>query len=241
MKRIQRKFQFGPGGKVYILITALTLGGAVFTQANLLFWSFGLMFGGIICSFGLTVALMRRIEIKRLTPSHGVVDEAMAIRYRIRNRKRWLPSFNLVICEAWSKSKNPAQIQAPVHDDDVTELSLNARPATLNGSPHAWVMHLGPRQTQRAEAPCWPHSRGVLTLESIAVSSSFPFGLFRWSMQIRQQDQLIIYPALFRMKRTFTGTLALAEPTGSLRHQRPATGPRRTGWANIAGPWPSCR
>jgi len=202
---------------VYFLITALMLGGAAFTQANLLFWSFGLMIGGIVCSFFLTFVLMRRIEIKRLLPSHGVVDEAMAIRYRIKNRKRWLPAINLIINEQWVEANEAPAKQDAAASDSI----LSNRTATLGGSPHAWVMHLGPRQTLQAEAPCWPRSRGVLTLDSVVVASSFPFGLFRWSMRIRQRDQLIVYPALFRMKKSLTGTLTLVEPTGSLRHQRP--------------------
>lgn len=63
----------GPGGIVYLLITSLILGASIYTQANLLFWGFGLMIDGLISSVGIAWYSLRQIPINCLLPLHGVV------------------------------------------------------------------------------------------------------------------------------------------------------------------------
>ena len=201
-----RRVQFGPSGLIYFVVAGLILGAAVFTQANLLFWSFGLMVGGMIVSIVLSIAMMRGITVQRLVPSHGVTGEELTIRYKISNRKRQLPAFNLIIVESWDKESesNPT----------------DSEHARLGARPHAWLLHLGPGQTQQVESPCWPSRRGVLTFERVVVSCSFPFGVIRRTYEFEQEEHVVVYPALFRIHRELLPRFAIPEPAGPMQRHR---------------------
>src|SRR5688500_277275 len=102
-KRDKAHFQIGPGGAMYVIVTGLILGVAIYAQANLLFWSFGLMVGGLVVSVGVSWLMMKGLEVQRLLPQHAVADEAAVLRYQVVNRKGFLPTFGLVISESWGR------------------------------------------------------------------------------------------------------------------------------------------
>jgi len=198
------RIQIGPGGLLYLIVAVLILGAAVWTQANLLFWSFGLMIGGLIISVLLSLFVMRKVSVQRLLPGHGVVGEAMVIRYRLVNRKRILPVFNIVIREQWGRGRRGWRKAGPVAED----------PQRLGGPPAGWVLHLGPNQTVQAEAMCWPLKRGTLRFERIEVSTTFPFGVVRRMLVAQQADEVLIYPRLYRMNRRLLGRMTQFDMTG---------------------------
>jgi uncharacterized protein (DUF58 family) len=194
----------GPGGMLYVIVAMLILGAAIWTQANLLFWSFGLMIGGLLVSMLISLLILRKVTVQRLLPGHGVAGEALVIRYRLVNRKRILPVFNVVIREQWGKGRKGWRRDGPVAET----------PQRLGGQPTGWVLHLGPNQTVQAEAMCWPLKRGMLKFERIEVSTSFPFGVLRKVIDVPQPDQVLIYPRLYRMNRRLLGRMSQVDMTG---------------------------
>ncbi|MEX2213412.1 MAG: DUF58 domain-containing protein [Phycisphaeraceae bacterium] len=201
---VRHRIQIGPGGMVYGIVAVLIFGAATYTQANLLFLSFGLMVGGLVTSILLSIRAMRKVTITRLPPSHGVVGEPMVIRYRIENRRRFMPLFNLVVREHWGKGRRGWRRTGPVAE----------RPQRLGGQPVGWVMHLGPRETIQAEAIAWPLKRGTLTFDRIELSTSFPFGVIRKVIDIQQRDDVVVYPKLYRVNRRLLGRLTKHDMTG---------------------------
>ena len=201
---IRHRIQIGPGGMVYGIVAVLIFGAAVYTQANLLFLSFGLMVGGLVTSILLSIRAMRKVTITRLPPSHGVVGEPMIIRYRIENRRRVIPLFNLVVREHWGKGRRSWRKEGPVAEN----------PQRLGGQPIGWIMHLGPRETIQAEAIAWPLKRGKVTFERIELSTSFPFGVIRKVLEVQQQDEVVVYPKLYRVNRRLLGRLTKHDTTG---------------------------
>src|SRR5690606_15223189 len=93
--------------------TALIVGAANYTQANLLFWAFGLMIGGFVVSMLLAWQSLRGLEVQRLLPSHGVCGEPLVVRYQIKNRG-WLPAFSLIVQETWGKGERGWKRIGPV-------------------------------------------------------------------------------------------------------------------------------
>lgn len=209
------RFRIGPGGVVYLIVAALILGVAIYTQANLLFWSFGLMVGGLIVSMILAWLSLRHVSVLRMLPGHGVVGEALIVRYEIRNARKWIPTFNLVIRETWDPvgwwSPEP-----PMFGDPLTE-----NPPRLRGQPHGWVLHLGPAQVAQAEAPCWPLRRGLLHFHAVEISTSFPFGVIRRSMVVQQSGKVLVYPHLYRIQRRLMHSLTLTDLGGRRRVEKP--------------------
>ncbi|MEX0776813.1 MAG: DUF58 domain-containing protein [Phycisphaeraceae bacterium] len=204
---MRTRFAIGSGGFVYAVVATLILVAAWLTQANLLFWSFGLMIGGLVVSIFISWYSLRRIELERLPPEHAVAGEPMVLRYRLLNQKRWMPSFNLVIRETWGDGPRGWRREGP----------LAHSPPRLSGFPHGWVVHLGPRQFVQAEAICWPRRRGTLELERIVLSSTFPFGIIRRVVEYEQPGEIRVFPALYRISRTLWYRLSVLDPAGHLQ------------------------
>lgn len=209
MKHNRTRYSLGHGGLVYIVTTGLILGAAIYTQANLLFWGFGLMIGGLIVSLLLTIQTMRKIEVRRLLPAHGVVREHLAVRYHVTNRS-WLPVFSMTISENWGRGRSGWKRSGPIAES----------PYRLRGRPYGWVMHIGPQQSIQAEAPCWPARRGPLRFERIVVATSFPFGMVRKLVEFDQSAELVVYPRLFRMTRRLITSLSEMDVSGRKHVER---------------------
>lgn len=209
-----KRFKLGPGGVMYTVVAVLILMVAIYTQANLLFWGFGLMIGGLLVSVTHSYAMLRGLEVQRVLPNHGVAGEPLALRYRVANRKGWTPVFGLVINETWGRGARGYRKTGPV--------SPAAAPdeTRLRAQPFGWVLHLGPNQTLQAEARCWPTRRGVLRFERIVLSSSFPFGVVRRIVEYERPGHVLIYPHLWRMDRHVLHRLARIDPAGSRRRER---------------------
>ncbi len=207
---VTTRLRVGSGGLLYIVVASLLLAAAFLTQNNLLFWSFGLMVGGLGVSIVIAWYSMRGLVIERLTPQHAVAGETMVLRYQIHNTKRFMPLFNLVIQEAWNTGSWRRRETTPLTE---------ARPR-LTGAPLGWAVHVGPRQVVQAEAVCWPRRRGELPFERIEVSTTFPFGVIRRVCVYEQRDKVLIYPPLYRVGRHLWYRLTQLDPAGHLQVDR---------------------
>ncbi|MFW6060730.1 MAG: DUF58 domain-containing protein, partial [Phycisphaeraceae bacterium] len=203
------RLQLTRGGGIFVLVMLLVGGTAVHTQANLLFWLLGLMAGALVVSVVLALLSLRHVEARRLAPGHAVAGDAGVLRYHITNHA-WVPIFGLMIVETWGQGRHDWQKQGPLVDD----------PPMLRGRPHGWVMHIGPRQTMQAEAPCWPRRRGRLAFERIVLSTAFPFGMVRKVVTVEQADELLVYPELHRLNRRLLFSLSDYDPSGQKQLER---------------------
>ncbi|MCC6581295.1 MAG: DUF58 domain-containing protein [Phycisphaeraceae bacterium] len=204
------RLEIGPGGMMFFVVTGLILAVAIYSQANLLFWAFGLMIGSLLVSAMMSWQMLSGVSVQRMLPSHGVANEMTVLRYTLVNRKRWLPAFGVVVSESWGRGANGWRKAGPVVE----------KPRRLKGRPHGWVLHLGPNQRVQAEAPCWPVRRGQLRFEKIVVSTSFPFGIVRRVLMFEQPGQLLVYPHLYRLNRRVLFKLSEADPHGRKRLER---------------------
>lgn len=203
MKKRRSRIQIGSGGVVFLLVTALILSAAIYTQANLLFWAFGLMIGGLFASVLLSWQTLRNVQVQRLLPSSGIAGDPMVIRYHLTN-KSWMPAFSVVIVETWGKGRRGWRKTGPVANS----------PPQLLGRPHGWLLHIGPNQTMQAEAPCWPLTRGPLRFERIVLSTTFPFNILRKVVEVQQSGTVLIYPHLYRINRRLLFSLSSIDPSG---------------------------
>lgn len=178
------------GGFFYIAI-ALAIGlAALNSQANLLFWTFGLMLAGIIVSGVVSGFMVLNLKIRRITPEHGAVDQPMTLHYELINDKRMLPCFSLVL----------------------EELDHNDR---LRGRPHAFCLHVGPGAIGRADAVAWPLKRGEVRFQRIRIGTSFPFGILRKCVIVDQPSRTVVYPKIHPLDRRLLTRLHARDPDGS--------------------------
>ena len=68
---------------------------AMNTQNNLLFWALGVLAAGLVLSIVLSWIILINVRVRRLDPQHGAVGEPLVVRYRMTNKARWTPVFNL--------------------------------------------------------------------------------------------------------------------------------------------------
>jgi len=175
---------------IYLVVTALVTFAAFYTQANLLFWALGLVVGAFGVSLIAATITLNGIEVKRLTPSRGVVGEPLVLRHHLTNRSRFA-CFSVEIIETWEGYRPGRRSVGP----------RGEKPARLKGRPFGWVLHIGPGQSIQAEAPCWPLRRGLLRFEKIIVRSGFPFGVMRKAVGFQQAGEVLIYPPIRRLSR----------------------------------------
>ncbi|MBI1374653.1 MAG: DUF58 domain-containing protein [Phycisphaera sp.] len=190
--RVKRRIQLRLGGWMYLFVAVFIGLAAMNSQTNLLFWTFGLMIGGAIVSTLYSWLMMTGLQITRLLPDHGAVNEPMQIRYVLSNRKWLMPCFGLVISER--------------QGDEF---------GRLRGRPHGLVMHIPPRAVSQAEAIAWPTRRGPIMLEHIEVGATFPFGIVRIYNVYRQPGRVLVYPAMYRIHRQILRELRSQDISGA--------------------------
>ncbi len=237
MKPTATHLRIGSGGMLYVLVSVVLIATAVYTQANLLFWGFGLMVGGFVISLGWAAVALRGLEVSREVADHTAAGEPLIIRYRLTQRS-WLPAFGLVICENWGQGTHGWKRVGPAAGPG----------ALLGGPPQAWVIHLPARQQQQAQAPCVPHRRGRLDFERFEVSTSFPFSVFHKAVIFPQADRVTVFPPLFRVRRRLLTNLAASVGDGArsvdragggeeffgVRTYRPGDPPNMIDWKRTA-------
>src|SRR3954469_19934800 len=99
--RIRRRpgLDFSVTGLVFIAMMLFMGLAAINSQANLLFGVFGLMIGILVVSYFISLIVVRRLNVKRSAPDHGVVGQPMTVRYEFENRKRFWPSLSVCLSE----------------------------------------------------------------------------------------------------------------------------------------------
>jgi len=195
---------------MFFVVSGLILGVAIYSQAPLLFWAFGLMVGSLVVSLIFSWMMLHKMTISRVPPTHGVAGEPMVIRYQLNNLKRLIPAFGVVINENWGRGKNGWRKTGP----------LALTPPRLKGHPMGWVVHIGPGQHIQAEAPCWPLRRGYLSLQKIQISTAFPFGIIRRVREFELPADVLVYPKLVRIDRHILFKLSDMDPFGRERIER---------------------
>ncbi len=214
------RYQFGPGGMVYIVCTALILSGALYTQANLLFWAFGLTMGGLVVSVVMSLVVMRRIRVQRLAPTHAVVGRPLVLRYRVEHHG-WVPVFGLLVGEAWPIKKRRWWQRGRSKGQAKAAHATGTLPPQLKAAPLGWALHLGPGQSVQVEAMCWPTQRGELRFEQVVISNSFPFGVIRKVLIFDIEDKVLVYPRLYRVSRRVLYRAAMSDMSGRRQIDRP--------------------
>ncbi len=153
----------------YLLALGLIAPTAIFKGSNLML----ILLAAIVAMGGVSLVwsmiAIRRLEVRRFVPRWGEVGQPLRIRYRVRRRSRWLPSFGLQIRE-------------------------DAFPDLVDVQRPAWIVHIGPREEVHADARILPLRRGRLLLSKGYASTTFPFGCLRRKYTFDQPQHLVVYP-----------------------------------------------
>lgn len=224
--RARRKpsLDFSMTGLVYICMTLFMGLAAMNTKASLLFGVFGLMLGVLLISWLLSQFVLRKLSVRRVLPDHAVVGQAAPVAYDFTNAKKRLPSLSVSLAE------------------------MEAVEAFAK-HPFSYLLHAAAGTTATVPGELLPRRRGMHTLDTFQLSTSFPFGFIKRAiLRTGTRDTLIVYPPLgtvdqrlMRLCRAADQSGAMMRPRGGgmdefygLKEYRPGESPRWIYWRRSA-------
>ncbi|MEM1166992.1 MAG: DUF58 domain-containing protein [Planctomycetota bacterium] len=194
-----RRYVIRTSGWLFIALTALVGVGAIHSQNNLLFLLLGFCLSAILFSGVVSGAILMNIEVTRHPVGSAQVGEPWTVRYDVHNSARWVPAFALLLREVGVRTPGDVELFPELR---------------------ASLSHLGPGRRAVATARARPVRRGPVRLSTIEISSGFPFGILRKSVEFAQPAQAVVRPEL-------TPGAAPSEPDAKLAREGAVLSPDR--------------
>ncbi len=159
-------------GKVFIAITCIVGLAAANTGNNLVYLVFGLMLTLMLISGVLSELSLKGLAVERMFPESVYAEIPFLMQIRLHNRKRWLSSYSIHVSE-----------------------NLN-HPGNTSHQGHAYFGALDPGHTQTQGLAMVFQQRGLLKLEGLWLTTSFPFGLVQKSRYVACSEEQLVYPRI---------------------------------------------
>lgn len=218
--RPRRKFRLTREGRWFIGATLVLGFAAVNGGINLLFLMFGMLLCLLVANGVLSEATMRRLRIERRLPAAIHAKSPFLMGISVRNEKRRIPMFSL----------------------EVEDLAGDGKPVDRR----CFFLKIPAGRQQETSYRRTLVRRGRHRLSGLRMSTRFPFGLLRRSIDLAEPADLLVYPALIPVTDpTLAGGLAqLGEKQSpararsgdfhGLRELRPGDDPRDIHWRTTA-------
>ena len=168
--RPPRRFRLTREGKWFIGATLLLGFAAVNGGLNLLFLMFGMMLCLLIANGVIAEASMRRLNVERRLPHALYAGTPFLMGIAVRNSKSRIATFSL----------------------EVEDLAADGKPVDRRCFFLKIPAHRQQETSYRRTLP----RRGLHRLVGLRLSTRFPFGLLRRSIDVDAPTELLIYPAL---------------------------------------------
>lgn len=176
-------FPFEPtsGGGVFLVIIIVVGFAAWNTGNNLLFLVFSLLCSTLFVGWMAARASLRDLTVSARFPDHIFAGEPAPVIVTLRNIKRVLPSFSILV-----------EARGPKSDDGEDKSRWRRRYAKRLLAYYSYVPHNAAAE-QRVEQ-LFP-TRGHVLIDGFELSTRFPFGFFRRRRRLRARDvDIIVYP-----------------------------------------------
>jgi uncharacterized protein (DUF58 family) len=176
-------FPFEPtgGGGVFLVIIIVVGFAAWNTGNNLLFLVFSLLCSTLFVGWVAARASLRELTVSARFPDHIFSGESAPVIVTLRNTKRVLPSFSILV-EARGPGGDPVEVKSHRRKRYRKRLL-----AYFSYVPH----HAAAEQRVEQLFP----TRGHVLIDGFELSTRFPFGFFRRRRRLRARDvDIIVYP-----------------------------------------------
>ena len=173
-------FPFEPtsGGGVFLVIIIVVGFAAWNTGNNLLFLVFSLLCSTLFVGWVHAGTSLRELTVSARFPDHIFAAEAAPVIVTLRNTKRLLPSFSILV-----------EARGPVNEVDPKRRRRHVKRLLAYFS---YVPHRAAAE-QRVEQ-LFP-TRGHVLIDGFELSTRFPFGFFRRRRRLRARNvDIIVYP-----------------------------------------------
>jgi uncharacterized protein (DUF58 family) len=168
------RYRITGGGALFVLAIGLTGFGAFLSGNNLLFLIFSAMLALLLVSGFISRLVLSGLELELLLPEHVAARMPTAAHLRLRNLKRFTPSFSIELSGRRDSHRDlPPILRQPIYfpvipGRDVIEVSVQV---------------------------VFPF-RGRHRENLFLISTKFPFGFLRKSTTVALRRDTIVYPAL---------------------------------------------
>ena len=173
-------FPFEPtsGGGVFLVIIIVVGFAAWNTGNNLLFLVFSVLCSTLFVGWMAARTSLRDLTVSARFPDHIFAAEAAPVIVTLRNNKRLLPSFSILV-----------EARGPGNEGDLKRRRRHVKRLLAYFS---YVPHHGAAE-QRVEQ-LFP-KRGHVLIDGFELSTRFPFGFFRRRRRLRARNvDIIVYP-----------------------------------------------
>jgi uncharacterized protein (DUF58 family) len=176
------------GGAIVILIFACVGAAAYNTGNNLLFLVFSLLLSTLFVAWSAGRASLRDLSVAARFPDHIFAGEPAQVLVSLRNPKRVLPSFSILV---------EARHQLPAEDETRRRLLRRAPRPRYAKRALAYFVHVPRRARAEQRVEQTFPQRGHVLVTGFELSTRFPFGFFRLRRRLRARNvDLVIYPRL---------------------------------------------
>lgn len=169
-------------GLAYLAVVIAILAGALVREINLLFMAAGLMAGPLLWSWWWGRGLLRHVTVRRRLPRSVCAGDLLVVELELANHRSRGGCWALVVEESFSHEKD--------------------RQACSSAKIYIPFLPAGGRQTASYRGRLT--ERGRYQMAPVRLSTRFPFGLFRHSIQLGQTEQLVVYPRIGRLTQRWT-------------------------------------
>lgn len=175
-------FPFEPtsGGGVFLIIIIVVAFAAWNTANNLLFLVFSLLCSTLFVGWIAARTVLRDLTVSARFPDHIFAGEAAPVIVTVRNTKRLLPSFSILVEARGPKNEGDPK---PPHGKRHHKRML----AYFSYVPN----HAAAEQRVEQLFP----RRGHVLIDGFELSTRFPFGFFRRRRRLRARNvDIVVYP-----------------------------------------------
>ena len=222
------------GGVIFVVIMVIVALAAWNTGNNLLFMVFSIMLSTLFVSWVAARAALRDLTVSARFPDHIFAGESAEVIVTVRNTKRLLPSFSIMV-----ESRGPASVGRKRRKRKVRRPRFKKRMLAY----FIYIPHRAAAE-QRIEQ-VFP-KRGQVRVDGFELSTRFPFGFFRHRRRLRARDvDIVVYPKPepvadeLHLLPLYTGqTVSFRRGAGHdllmLRDYQPRDEPRHVDWKATA-------
>jgi uncharacterized protein (DUF58 family) len=184
VSRFDLPLQVTKGGVIFIGILAVVGFAAWNTGNNLLFMVFALLTSTLFVAWVAARASLRDLIVSARFPDHIYAGEAAPVIVTLKNRKRFLPSFSVLV-----EARGPVQL-----NPNVKQGRRRAR-QRYSKRTLAYFMYVPHRAAAEQHVEQLFERRGHELITGFELSTRFPFGFFRRRRRLRARDvDIIVYP-----------------------------------------------
>ncbi|MBC7909012.1 MAG: DUF58 domain-containing protein [Pyrinomonadaceae bacterium] len=185
VKQLDFPVQLTPGGLIFLGILGIVAFAAWNTNNNLLFLVFSLLTSTLFVALVAAGSGLRELVVSARFPDHIFAGEPAPVIVTLRNTKRFLPSFSILI-----EARGPAGEEA--------EKEKKRRPIRrlrFNKRSLAYFIYVPHRASAEQRVEQLFEKRGHILVTGFELSTRFPFGFFRRRRRLRARDvDLIVFP-----------------------------------------------